>query len=224
MPDMDGLEATRKVREKQSDPTRPWIVAMTANAMQGDREMCLSAGMNDYVTKPIRLEQVVASLKTSWDSLGNKITEAPAPAFDDISESDNAEAPKTPLESVNGVLHAEAIERLEQLAGGDNAFLVEFIDTFLDSAPKMVGELKRSLDENDAATLRRVAHTLKSNSAALGASHLSVLCKELEDLGANETLDDAPQKLDLLEHELEPIKSALYSMRGVYSAKSEEAE
>ena len=78
MPDMDGLEATRKIREQWQNEQKPWIVAMTANAMQGDREMCLAAGMNDYVTKPIRLEQVVASLKRSWESLEGKATELPA--------------------------------------------------------------------------------------------------------------------------------------------------
>ncbi|MCZ6668780.1 MAG: response regulator [Gammaproteobacteria bacterium] len=222
MPDMDGLEATRKIREKQSDSTRPWIVAMTANALQGDREMCLAAGMNDYVIKPIRLERVVASLKTSWESLQGEISEAPEPVSDESADSDTPEQ-ESHRESVNGVLDADAIKRLEQLAGGDNAFLVEFIDTFLDGAPKMVGEIKQSLDDGDAATLRRVAHTLKSNSAALGASHLSALCKELEDMGANETMNDASQKFDLLEQEFEPIVTVLHSMRETYSSQSEEA-
>ena len=97
--------------------------------------------------------------------------------------------------------------------------MLEFIDTFLDGAPKMVGDLKQSLDDGDAGTLRRVAHTLKSNSAALGASRLSALCKELEDLGKNEVLGDAPEKVGLVELEFGPIKTALESMREGYGGQ-----
>ena len=108
------------------------------------------------------------------------------------------------------------IERLEELAGGDHSFVIEFIDTFLNGAPKMLGELRQSLENGDAATLRRVAHTLKSNTAALGATRLSELCKELEHLGKNETLDLAPDRVGLVELEFEPVKSALESIRGGY--------
>ena len=62
MPEMDGLEATRRITRRWSAQERPRIVAMTANAMQGDREQCLAAGMDDYITKPIRVDQLVASL------------------------------------------------------------------------------------------------------------------------------------------------------------------
>jgi CheY-like chemotaxis protein len=62
MPDMDGLEASRRITERWSGLERPRIVAMTANAMQGDREMCMAAGMDDYVAKPIRLDQLVEAL------------------------------------------------------------------------------------------------------------------------------------------------------------------
>jgi CheY-like chemotaxis protein len=65
MPEMDGLEATRRIRARWNDPARPRIIAMTANAMAGDREMCLEAGMDDYITKPIRVEQLVDALARS---------------------------------------------------------------------------------------------------------------------------------------------------------------
>ncbi len=217
MPDMDGLEATRKIREQWPDQTKPWIVAMTANAMQGDREMCLTAGMNDYVTKPIRLEHVVESLKISWESLqGETTVVAKRTTSESTDSAETLALPETPDEPVNGVLDARAIKRLEQLAGGDNGFLIDFIDTFLEAAPKMVGDLKQSLDDGDANNLRLVAHTLKSNSAALGACRLSELCKELEELGKNDTLDAAPAKVDLVELEFGPIITVLESMREGY--------
>jgi PAS domain S-box-containing protein len=218
MPGMDGLEATRSIRKQWPDLQKPWIVAMTANAMQGDREMCLRAGMNDYMTKPIQLEAVVSSLKRSWQSLNDESIALPADITED--QPDAAEEPtslEAGRETDDDVIDQAAIQRLEELAGGDKAFLIEFIDTFLDGAPKMVEDLKQSLDDRDAGTLRRVAHTLKSDCAALGASRLSALCKELEDLGKNQALDDAPEKVDLLELEFEPIKTALVSMREGYA-------
>lgn len=217
MPDMDGLEATREIRRLWSEKHRPWIVAMTANAMQGDREMCLQAGMNDYVTKPIRLENVIASLKFGWESLQGEVVEAPSTIAEDqaLLAGEDANLTASPVDGTD-VLDPSALKRLEELAGGDKAFLIEFIDTFLGGAPKMVGDMKKSVNDGDANTLRRVAHTLKSNSAALGASRLSTLCKELEDLGKSEVLNDAPEKVRQVELEFEPIEVALAAIREDY--------
>lgn len=178
--------------------------------------------MNDYVTKPIRIEQVVTSLKQSWRSLSRE-------TFEDTEGSvsttppeapDRLEQPAPELDGKNNssVLDPSAISRLEQLAGDDHGFLIEFIDTFLNSAPKMLGEMKQSLDDGDAERFRRAAHTFKSNSAALGAARLSELCKELEHLGKNGELGDAPGKVTQVQRELEPVKSVLQSMRASYSS------
>lgn len=216
MPEMDGLEATRLIRKQSPEQqSRPWVVAMTANAMQGDREMCLQAGMNDYVAKPIRIEHVVASLKKSWDSLQGKTCEPAAP-IEPAETTTTPVLPKATRDADDAILDPRAIERLEQLAGGDHSFLIEFIDIFLGSAPKMLGELRQSVDQGDAGTLRRVAHTLKSNSASLGATHLSELFKELEHLGKNEELDVAPNKVDVATREFEPVRTALESIRESY--------
>ena len=126
--------------------------------------------------------------------------------------------PKSDEKINNSVLDPSAIARLEQLAGDDQAFLIEFIDTFLKGVPKMLGEMKQSLDDGNAEGLRRAAHTFKSNTAALGAARLSELCKELEHLGKSGELDDAPDKVAQVQQELEPVKSALASMRESYSS------
>ncbi len=221
MPEMDGLEATRRIRQRWSDDRKPWIIAMTANAMQGDREMCLEAGMNDYVTKPIRIEQVVTSLKQSWRSLRGEtiedVEDSASIVLQGIPDSVEPE-PKSDEKINNSVLDPSAIARLEQLAGDDQAFLIEFIDTFLKGVPKMLGEMKQSLDDGNAEGLRRAAHTFKSNTAALGAARLSELCKELEHFGKSGELDDAPDKVAQVQQELEPVKSALASMRESYSS------
>ena len=214
MPDMDGLEATRWVREKW-DAEKPWIVAMTANAMQGDREMCLDAGMNDYVTKPIRLEELVAALKKGWESVqdGALVTSTDGSGASGDAEPEVDEI----LPETDTTIDPEAIRRLEELSGGDHGFLVEFIDTFLDDLPKMLEDIKRSVDDQDADTLRLVAHTLKSNAAALGAVRLSELCQELEGMGKENLLDEALEKFALAKLEGEPIKTALTVMRQGYA-------
>ena len=220
MPDMDGLEATRCVRERWARPEKPWIVAMTANAMQGDREKCLAAGMNDYVTKPIRLEQLVAALKKGWESVQNTVDDAPKELPTESHESGEAEpAPvETRYETEDETtIDPEAIRRLEELSGGDHDSLVEFIDTFLDGFPKMLEEMKRSVDDQDADTLRRVAHTLKSNAASLGASRLSKLCGDLERMGKDSRLGQAHAKFTQADLESEPIKTALTLIRQGYA-------
>ena len=216
MPEMDGLEATRQIRAKWSNGRTPWIVAMTANAMQGDREMCLAAGMNDYVTKPIRIEEVTQSLKHSWREIHCDSPESSAPSDQSVSLTKHAATEQTPS-TKSSILDPAAISRLEQLADGDRDFLVEFIDAFLSGAPKLLNDINRSLETGNSDDLRLAAHTLKSNSAALGATHLSEICKELEDFGREDELSNAPDRFVQLQSEFKPIETELLSLRDTYS-------
>ncbi|MCP4875879.1 MAG: response regulator [Gammaproteobacteria bacterium] len=201
MPELDGLAATRRIRQQTANDSKPWIIAMTANAMQGDREMCLAAGMNDYVSKPIRIERLVAALKCGWSSLdGSKVA-----AISTVLES------STTVEK-ESLLDTKAIDRLAELAGDDSTFLEEFIDTFLNSVPAMLKEMQESLDEQDSDRLRLIAHTLKSNSNAVGALRLGELFKDLELLAKEGVLTDIPNKLPLVEQEFKSVESALNSL------------
>lgn len=221
MPEMDGLEATRRIRERWASEHKPWIVAITANAMQGDRDMCLDAGMNDYITKPIRIEKMIESLETASSSLRGQ-TQAGVVESIDTPNLANAEAVGQLSDESNqritgSVLDQKAISRLEQIAGDNTAFLVDFIDTFLGSVPKVRVELQQSIDNHDADSLRRQAHTLKSNSASLGASHLEGLCKALEYAGKNGELENAQSQLDQIVDELEQVIPSLETLRHGYS-------
>jgi CheY-like chemotaxis protein len=201
MPELDGLAATRRIRQQTANDSKPWIIAMTANAMQGDREMCLAAGMNDYVSKPIRIERLVAALKCGWSSLdGSKVA-----AISAVLESSTA------VEE-GSLLDTKAIDRLAELAGDDSTFLEEFINTFLNSVPAMLKEMQESLDEQDSNRLRLIAHTLKSNSNAVGALRLGELFKDLELLAKEGVLTDIPNKLPLVEQEFKSVESALNSL------------
>jgi PAS domain S-box-containing protein len=190
MPELDGLDATRQICERWPEKTRPHIVAMTANALPEDREACFAAGMNDYVAKPIRAEELVAALKRV-----------------------------KPLASGNGgsdgvgyvTLDDGALGSLREL-GGD-AFLGEVIDAFLADAPQLIATLRRSLDEESTEELRRAAHTLKSNGATLGAAEFAELCRTLEQRAKEGELDGASELVDRIEQEYRPLEQALSALR-----------
>ena len=191
MPEMDGLEATRQICRRWAMGKRPRIIAMTANAMQGDREMCLAAGMDDYLSKPIRVSELVAALTKSSPikTTGGEI----------VSES--------------AVIDAAAFDELVSSTGGEAAFIQELIDTYLTDAPELFAQMRSSLAAGDAETFRRAAHSLKSNSASLGALGLSAQAKELETMGKAGTLEEAPAKVAAAGFEYTRVKAALEAKR-----------
>jgi signal transduction histidine kinase/DNA-binding response OmpR family regulator/HPt (histidine-containing phosphotransfer) domain-containing protein/PAS domain-containing protein len=202
MPEMDGLEATRALRRALPESRQPRVIAMTANAMQGDREMCLAAGMNDYVSKPIRIDELVAALGKS----NPLASQQKAPAVADLArgpedaaseKSVKGEAEETELVPSGAldpgpdaaVLDPKALENLLSMLGGEFSYLVELIDSFLEDAPQLLAELDRSVEGGDSAGVRLVAHSLKSNGADFGATTFSNLCKELEMVGKSGALN-----------------------------------
>jgi PAS domain S-box-containing protein len=190
MPELDGLDATRRICERWPAETRPHIIAMTANALPEDREACFAAGMNDYVAKPIRAEELVVALKRARP-LGNG--DAGSAAVEYVSLDDGA------------------LKNLRDLGGDD--FLGEVIDAFLADGPELMATLRRSLDEQSAEELRRAAHTLKSNGATLGAEQFAELCRTLEQRAKSGELDGASQLVDRIEQEYRPLAEALSTLR-----------
>jgi PAS domain S-box-containing protein len=188
MPVMDGLEASRRINQEWPAAKRPRIIAMTANAMQGDREACLAAGMDDYLSKPIRKEELAAALARA---------EARA-----ISTDDSVPAAK--------VSDPDPVD-LSQLEAevGDPSFVRELISTFLNDAPGLVGTLRSSLEQGDVEELRRAAHTLKSNGRTFGASELAVLSEELEQSAQAGTLAGAAELITRVEQEYTRVERAL---------------
>jgi PAS domain S-box-containing protein len=190
MPELDGLDATREICERWPEQARPHIVAMTANALPEDREACFAAGMNDYVAKPIRAEELVAALKRA-KPLANG--EGGSVAVSHISLDD------------------AALGSLRDL-GGDE-FLGEVIDAFLADAPTLIATLRSSLGEKNSEELRRAAHTLKSNGATLGADEFAELCRTLEHRAKAGELEGAAELVDRIEQEYRPLEEALSALR-----------
>jgi CheY-like chemotaxis protein len=198
MPEMDGLEATRQILERWPEGDRPWIVAMTAEAMSGDRERCLAAGMNDYLAKPIRVDELVAAIKRTPRREGG----APPAAGGD--------GPAAPID-------AKVLARLSDGVGGDAEFVSELIAQFVADAPTLLDAASAGLERGDDEEVRRAAHTLKSNAATFGAHGLSQRARELEELAKRGALDDAGPRIEELRRDLAAVSEALPAVWGEMS-------
>jgi HPt (histidine-containing phosphotransfer) domain-containing protein len=119
----------------------------------------------------------------------------------------------TTQEETMGLLDPAALENLQEMVGRDAEFMVELIDTFLEDAPRMLGDMHQALEGGDAELLRRTAHSLKSNSAEFGAMALSELCRELETMGKVGTVEGADELIVRAETEFSQVKAALETLR-----------
>ncbi|MFH0725336.1 MAG: response regulator [Pseudomonadota bacterium] len=190
MPDMDGFEATALIREREKGTSRHIpIIALTAHAMKGDRETCLQAGMDAYVAKPLKSDEL-------FSIIGELI-----------------EARNIPVESiVPSQVETESIfnssETLERV-GEDMAFLREMVGLFSEDYPKTIAEIRNAITDRDAGKLNRAAHSLKSLVGNFSARSAYETALKLELMGKNDDLAGAMDVLHLLGEEVERLKKAL---------------
>ncbi len=212
MPEMDGLIATQNIRKKHGNLSKPHIVAMTANAMHGDREKCLSAGMNDYVSKPIRVIELINALR-------NSRTHSATQQDDLDSQADSSlvhQEVQSNSMSFSGVdLDESALNTLLEVVGNDQNSLVELIDVFLSDSDNYVESIKSGLENNDSVLVRRAAHTLKSGARDFGDTHLFSLAKSVEELARDELLDDVSQSLANFESRYSEFTQKLGQLREI---------
>jgi signal transduction histidine kinase/DNA-binding response OmpR family regulator len=195
MPEMDGLEASRQIAARWPRDERPYIVAMTANAMAGDRETALAAGMDDYVSKPIHVDELVGALRRSAPQAegGDEIGVGAEPPDHMATEVPPAGRQAETRDGAPTALDSTAVDRLMKVVGGKQESLVELINSFLTDGPALLAEMRKGLAEHDVARLRRAAHTLKSNSADFGATALQDQARALEERAREGSIDaDAP--------------------------------
>lgn len=211
MPEMDGLTATRQIRTLWNSPTGnfqgnpPYIIAMTANAMEGDREICLAAGMDDYIPKPVRLEVLMEKLK----NLG-RIKQSLSQTGDNTDIV--AEKHQTNPDTIMTKLDPKAINDLKEMMGEEDfpAVFSELVATYLQDSPNLIEKIKEGLTAKDCDTIKLNAHSLKSSSASLGATTLSELCKQLELLMTEKNLEKAPPLIEKIIAEYEEVKKAIH--------------
>jgi signal transduction histidine kinase/DNA-binding response OmpR family regulator/HPt (histidine-containing phosphotransfer) domain-containing protein len=205
MPEMDGLEATRRLRQELLPSQQPYVVAMTANAMQGDREQCLSAGMDDYISKPIRVEELVRALSAARPLDGY-------PAAFPIAGLPVQEPGQPAQAQQEEVLDRSALENLQETLGGDFANLALLIQSFLEEAPALITDLHRFVSSADVAGVRRAAHSLKGNGSEFGARAFAELCRQLETDALAGRLEQARPLADQIEAAFEPVRTSLQAV------------
>jgi len=195
MPEMDGWEATRAIRKKEiTDGGHIPIVAITAHAMKGDENLCLAAGMDYYLTKPIRARGL----------------------FDTLEKIMNREdSPDKTIELHSRVLSGSAIDVaaiLERL-DGDRALFDELAHIFRQDCPRTMDAMRQAIGNHDAISLEHFAHMLKGSSSSLGASAVSEAAGEIERLAKSNNLESTTEQLKVLQDEIEKIFEELETLR-----------
>ncbi len=191
MPEMDGYAATAAIRGREYGGARLPIVAMTAHAMKGDRERCLSAGMDDYLSKPLRPEELDAALER-W--LGAPATPVPVRSAADSAPGGD------PFEA----LLDDARMRIFRVDYPE--IVPQLIELFVDSTPPLLDELRAGVARGDGETVRRAAHKLKGSCQNIGAGFMARLAADIESAATA-----APSQLDGLERVFEDTRDALRS-------------
>ena len=190
MPVMDGLTATRHIRKLDTQSARVPIVALTANAMPGQLELCLAAGMNAYLTKPLEIGRLRETLDRFGLAKQGSMASSAAPAGGSAGE---------PVE----------VARLLELTAGDKAFALQIVDTFAQSGAHARDEMRSALVSGDRTRLQRAAHQLKGASANIHAGRLRDLAATIENRSGNAAEVDLEELVVKLENELHKVSSFL---------------
>jgi len=213
MPVMDGFAATRAIRRLEaSRGRRTPIIATTASALPGEREKCLRAGMDDYLSKPIRMDDLYRVL-SRW---------LPAPDFlPEEKEKTPFQPEKTAVEFPG--LTAVKADRLKEFLNtidGDVHFLFNLIEVFMRDMPARLASLREALQQGDTGTVCRQAHGMKSSASILGAAFFAGLCRELEMLAAAGTAGGAEKLFEQIEAEYKRVAEDFQSILELADIKS----
>jgi signal transduction histidine kinase/DNA-binding response OmpR family regulator len=228
MPEMDGYKATKIIREKEDAQlsedngkiSHVPIIALTAYALQGDREKCLSSGMDDYIPKPFGKAQLRAVLKKWLD--GRKIYKSEVLVSSSakkvmsyaslLTNMQSIESDSTKAEQLlsQSVIDRKVLDNIRALQEeGKEDLLNKIITIFLNDSPERLAELRKAVNSVDAPSINRTAHTLKSSCANLGAMNLSSHFKEMEAMGRTNSIEQAPELLSQIEIEFKAVEAAL---------------
>ena len=210
MPEMDGLEATRQIRARQQDrannpnyKSNIIVVAMTASAMPGDKEKCLAAGMDDYLSKPVRPEDVRAVIERWGEKAALDLTE---------NKNDSAGATVNLLaqtETPMNDLPAVDMDRLNEFTEGNPENLTELATLYIKQTIQQLEQLQTAVKTSDAPGVRRIAHSCAGASATCGMKRIVPLLRELERQGDEGKLTNAPQLFTQVMTEFDLIRTTL---------------
>jgi CheY-like chemotaxis protein/HPt (histidine-containing phosphotransfer) domain-containing protein len=230
MPEMDGFEATKEIRSQEREGQHLTIVAMTANAMQGDRERCLAAGMDDYLSKPVSVDKLAAMLGRWLPSEAASRQEGAEPAVLPAPV-----APAVPAQSTqphrghranghrengnrqnghrenghrqNGHRAAVNLGQLEAITGSDRAALRRYLELYLSATTPILANTTAAVAQRDGAAVRRLGHSLKGGAGNVGAEEMAELAAELERAGESEAWPEAEALCRSLNESFERVGS-----------------
>jgi CheY-like chemotaxis protein/HPt (histidine-containing phosphotransfer) domain-containing protein len=215
MPVMDGFQATACIRERErralAETGRPAkrlpIVALTAHAISGDRDRCLAAGMDDYLTKPFARDELLAVLQRWLPA------PVPSPAAIEPPPSPSPSPPTgTPAADLDreSSIDRSVLDKIRALErGGAAGLLARVVELYLRGTPPLIEQMRQAIDANDEGALRVAAHTLKSSSANVGAMKLNGLCKELESQARQGQVADPAGQVAAIEQEFIAARTLL---------------
>jgi PAS domain S-box-containing protein len=195
MPEMDGIQATQEIIDRHPPERRPHIIAMTAHAMSEDQKRCLDAGMQDYIRKPVRIEQLAASLQEAAQS-----TQDPARQGGTKQRHTGDQKEQKPP-----ALDPDAWQELVMLCDGNETMIPELVTLFTEDSTDLVEQIKEAVEERDAERLEAATHTLKSSSGYLAAERLAALSADLEERGAQAKID--PEVWEIVQRRVPQLAS-----------------
>ncbi|MFQ5571664.1 MAG: two-component regulator propeller domain-containing protein [Rhodothermales bacterium] len=200
MPEMDGLEATRRIRTTREPSDWPWIIAITANATLEDQQQCYDAGMDDYLSKPVRIDDLVKALQQSM----------PHTADDGEETEEGDEAATVPSVQETTPPTVFSLDKLHDTVGDDDPeFIEDVLRTYLENTPTLIADLQQAVCNGNAVALYRAAHPLKSSSKMIGADAFAALCEIIEQLGRDEKLSEAASLVAEVDPQFGAARSAI---------------
>lgn len=224
MPIMDGLTATKNIRKNIPLQDQPMIVALTANAMKEDRDICLRAGMNEYISKPFSVSDLIAVLEKAGpgnykkqpiieESLKLSYNNRPMVEMPDEKALENLRTQGSAGLRVYQYIDKQILNELVIMLDGDSDLLIEIINTFLEVSPSLVQDMKDAIRNEDATKLKQAAHTMKAPAQQIGATKVGNISAKLEEIGKGGDLTNAMPLYEKIKSEYDALEEALKALK-----------
>ncbi len=205
MPEMDGIQATKAIRSLDGEKKNIPIIALTANAMVGDREKYLASGMNDYVSKPFDPDRLLSSIVTTLHGVD----------INSVQDPERKGSSQRAADELLGEANTLEAEIVDPIRLGKPELWQRLVEIYLKNSPDNLVTIEKSIPNCDFSAIETAAHTLKSSSANLGALQLSDLCQKAETAARETSIEEVQSLFKEMQIEIQNVSSALSESTGV---------